>query len=341
MEYAVTRRRRLILVLVLLSLLAGAIGGGIVQQWVNFAHAIVTCTVPNTFATQAGPTIPLSQLDTNFTTLRDCINLAAAFTDLPLTRNYTGIQAWAKGTDVASAHALTIGSDGNYFVVTGTTNIFSVSSLQAGGDVCLRFSGVLNVVHNASTLILQGGVNMITASGDILCLKSEGGGSWRELSRRRASTGGALFLNAHGEYTSAAAGTVTAGAVNRTTGDITTTSTSLTDLTDASITITTGATRVLLTFTASTMNSSAEAYNFFNFVVDGALQNGTAGIKAQQSEVGGSEEQGFSMTFLTAPLTAGSHTFKVQWKVSTGTGTVRGDTATPYHFAVLETGAAL
>jgi hypothetical protein len=104
---------------------------------------------------------------------------------LSVRNTFSARQDWAKGADIASAAALTLGVDGNSFVVTGTTTITSVSSAPAGVEVLLRFSGALTVTHNATTLILAGGVNMVTVAGDQLRLYSDGSGNWRESGRRR------------------------------------------------------------------------------------------------------------------------------------------------------------
>ena len=40
--------------------------------------------------------------------------------------------SWSKGSDVASAGALTLGTDGNYFDITGTTTITSIATLGIG-----------------------------------------------------------------------------------------------------------------------------------------------------------------------------------------------------------------
>lgn len=134
------------------------------------------------------------------------------------------------------------------------------------------------------------------------------------------------------------AATTTAGAVTRTAGDVTTTSTTLVDLTGASITITTAARRVLLTFTCTTQNTNTPTFNTFQFDVDGTGQFGTSttsGVAKRNNA--GSETDAFSMSFLTGVLSAGSHTFKVQWCVNANTGTVRGNTTNPYHFSAVET----
>jgi len=97
---------------------------------------------------------------------------------------------WRKGADIASATALALGTDGNYFDVTGTTTITSVSAAPAGFRMLLQFDGVVTVTHHATNLILAGGTNFVTAAGDHLELVSYDGTNWREVSRSTAPGGG-------------------------------------------------------------------------------------------------------------------------------------------------------
>ena len=92
-----------------------------------------------------------------------------------------------KGADIASAAALNLGEDGDAFHVTGTTTITSVETRPAGFELTLVFDGALTLTYNATTLILQGSVNLTTAAGDVVTLISEGSGNWREKSRRLAA----------------------------------------------------------------------------------------------------------------------------------------------------------
>lgn len=136
---------------------------------------------------------------------------------------------WKKGADIASAAALTLGTDGNYFVVTGTTTITSISTQTAGTIIVLRFSGALTFTYNATNLILQDSKNLTTAAGDMVSLISEGSGNWRELSRRLA--------------------TAVTGALTRTGGqttEATTTSTTEVDLLSATVTAMVAATPFFL-----------------------------------------------------------------------------------------------
>ncbi|MFA6042031.1 MAG: hypothetical protein WC733_11070, partial [Methylophilus sp.] len=73
---------------------------------------------------------------------------------------------WAKGADVASATALPLITDGNYFDVTGTTTVTSFNSVGVGAVVKLHFDGALTLTHHATNLILPGGANITTAAGD-------------------------------------------------------------------------------------------------------------------------------------------------------------------------------
>lgn len=94
-----------------------------------------------------------------------------------------------KGSDIASASAITLG-DGNYFHITGTTTITSLSARPAGTEITLEFTGALVITHNASTLIMQGGINYTTSAGSVLKFVSEGSGNWREATRSTIAISG-------------------------------------------------------------------------------------------------------------------------------------------------------
>lgn len=92
---------------------------------------------------------------------------------------FTGVQRWAKGADVASASALTLGTDGNYFDITGTTTITSIGSLGVGTWVKLHFDGALTLTHHATDLVLAGAANITTAAGDEIEFAEYASGDWR------------------------------------------------------------------------------------------------------------------------------------------------------------------
>ncbi len=74
---------------------------------------------------------------------------------------------WSQGADVASATALAVLTDGNYFDVTGTTTITSINTTGGVGTLIkLHFDGALTLTHHATDLILPSGANITTAAGD-------------------------------------------------------------------------------------------------------------------------------------------------------------------------------
>ena len=123
---------------------------------------------------------------------------------------FTATQSWDKGADVASASALILGVDGNYFHVTGTTGIASISTKPAGTWIMLEFDDAITITHNGTSLILPTGANITTAAGDTAILVSEGSGNWRVVSYNRA-TGVPLALRgfSSANYGITAAGSLT------------------------------------------------------------------------------------------------------------------------------------
>ncbi len=85
----------------------------------------------------------------------------------------------SKGADVASANALTLGTDGNYFDITGTTAITSIGTLGIGTVVKLHFDAALTLTHHATDLILPGGANIATVAGDEAEFVEYATGNWR------------------------------------------------------------------------------------------------------------------------------------------------------------------
>jgi len=103
-----------------------------------------------------------------------------------------------KGADIASVATITLGNDGSYFVITGVTTITAISARPAGYKVIFRFSGALTLTHNATSLILQGGVNYVTVAGDMLGFISEGAGNWREIFRSKIPVAHSIVFDVTG-----------------------------------------------------------------------------------------------------------------------------------------------
>ena len=85
----------------------------------------------------------------------------------------------AKGADVASATTVTLGNDGNYFDITGTTTITSITAKTAGTLIILQFDGILTLT-DGSNLIMAG--NFVTTANDTIMMVSDGT-NWHEVAR--------------------------------------------------------------------------------------------------------------------------------------------------------------
>lgn len=109
--------------------------------------------------------------------------------------------------------------------------------------------------------------------------------------------------------------------------DLTTTSTSFVnaDATNLSLTITTTGGDVFVGFHA---NFTTGGNTYLDVTVDGVRTAGDDGIVAIQGA--GSTAPGRPMSFvrLITGLSAGSHTFNLQWKTSTGTSTMHAGAGT-------------
>lgn len=98
-----------------------------------------------------------------------------------------------KGADVASANDLTLGTDGNVFVITGNVqiNAITIANWQAGSEIILIFSGAPTVKHNTAggagtaVLFLSGSVDLVAAANTVLKLVYDGT-QWQEVSRKVA-----------------------------------------------------------------------------------------------------------------------------------------------------------
>lgn len=106
---------------------------------------------------------------------------------------------------IASAASVAIGAAAsNTIIISGTTGITSFDTIAAGARRLVRFSGILLLTHNATSLVLPGNANITTAVNDVAEFLSFGSGNWVCTSYSRASieTQAALALKE---------GTVTAG----------------------------------------------------------------------------------------------------------------------------------
>ena len=94
---------------------------------------------------------------------------------------WTGLGALMAGPEasIASAATCDLGAAGALCVeVTGTT---AITSLGSGVNALrfVRFAGALTLTHDAASLVLPGGADIVTAPGDMACFRSDAGGHWR------------------------------------------------------------------------------------------------------------------------------------------------------------------
>jgi microcystin-dependent protein len=93
-----------------------------------------------------------------------------------------------KGADIASSSTVDLGAvEGKFHDITGTSTISAFGTVRAGIEKVLTFEGALTLTYNATSLILPGGANILTAAGDVATFYSEGSGNWRCTSYQHAT----------------------------------------------------------------------------------------------------------------------------------------------------------
>lgn len=103
----------------------------------------------------------------------------------------TGRIQGAQGANVASSNNLTLGTDGNLFTITGTTqiNLLDSTGWQNGSVVVLDFAGIVTVKHGqvaSSTyrpILLASGVDFVAAANSTLTLALVTA-NWKEIGRK-------------------------------------------------------------------------------------------------------------------------------------------------------------
>jgi hypothetical protein len=100
------------------------------------------------------------------------------------------LQPFATLASAGTTDLSTVGSQN--VTVTGTTTITAFGTAPAGTFRRLVFSGILTLTHNATSLILPQGGNVVTAVGDSLQAVSLGTGNWRVTSYQRVGVSGLI-----------------------------------------------------------------------------------------------------------------------------------------------------
>lgn len=129
------------------------------------------------------------------------------------------------------------------------------------------------------------------------------------------------------------------GKVSLTTGNLTRVANTFADATGLTVTLTTGAHRCLVTFSATVACSATGGPNGFDIAVDGTRVGGTLGL-VDWNPTTSNFDFPLSISFVTDALTAASHTIKLQFKGdNTNTLTIFATTTTPAVFSVVELNA--
>lgn len=196
---------------------------------------------------------------------------------------------------------------------------------------------------NASKILTSGGSGAnpswgqgpMTTTGDLMI-----GASGGVPTRLGVGTASQALVGGTTPAWSSVVGILQSASVTRTAADLTTTSTTFVDATSLTVTLTTGARRCLVFFNCTVKNNTNGQNTAVDIAVDGALQGQTYGLALFSPGLGGAGAAGVvSLTFLTAVLTAASHTIKIQWRVDGGTGTMFASTGVaPAILNVIETG---
>ena len=159
---------------------------------------------------------------------------------------------------------------------------------------------------------------------------------------------GQFTVDAEGRITAAAAVPIASGAgggivqvskVALTSGDLTTSSATFVDATGLTTTITTGAHRCVVIFTAAGHAPGVNNNLAVDLAIDGTRQGQAYGLVITQAANANVHNENLSFVYVTDALSAASHTFKIQWRVDAGTGTMFASTGvTPAILTVLELG---
>lgn len=101
---------------------------------------------------------------------------------------FTNLATLASANEAAIASSATtdvLGSSALFNAITGTTTITSLGS-GANRLKFVRFTAALTLTHNPASLVLPGGVDIVTAAGDTMVIASDGSSNVRVLAYQSA-----------------------------------------------------------------------------------------------------------------------------------------------------------
>ena len=208
----------------------------------------------------------------------------------------------------------------NNVTISGTATISAFDSAAEGAIRYVVFSGVMTLTHNATSLILPGAANIVTAINDTAILKSLGGGSWQCLFFQRGNGGGVVtsgvssFNSRSGAITLTSADiTGAGGALSSTSAGVSTFNTraGAVTLTQADITSAGGA---ALNYSDATYFAKAGGTIFGNMVLTGTrISIANVSIAMSELHLPGSVAWGMF-------LSSGSNSLR--WSTTNGGGVV-------------------
>lgn len=102
---------------------------------------------------------------------------------------FTGRVEQAIGASIAAGATVDLSTaTGNRVTITGAATITSFGTATAGLLMSVKFAGVCTITYNATSMILPGNANIVTAANDIAMFRSLGTGYWEcENYQRRAT----------------------------------------------------------------------------------------------------------------------------------------------------------
>lgn len=176
------------------------------ERWATFADALTLTHNATSLILPTGANIAVVAGDSaNFMSLGGgnwrCISYTRADgtalaggaasdpTKLPLAGgSLTGALNLAPAVTVTAAATTNIGAaNSNSVTINGATTITAFDTITDGARRYVTFAGALTLTHNAASLILPTGANIVTATGDTAEFVSLGAGNWKCLSYNKAA----------------------------------------------------------------------------------------------------------------------------------------------------------
>lgn len=154
----------------------GAGAGNYIHVVSNFS-AVVTITIASPAVIGATAHGLLAGAAGSFATtgaLPTGLSAATTYYVINPTTNTFQVAATPGGTAINTS-----GTQSGVQTFTSAASISAFDTIQAGTERVLEFGSVLTIAHNATSLILPVGENIVTAVGDVAAFRSEGSGNWR------------------------------------------------------------------------------------------------------------------------------------------------------------------